>query len=65
MCSSKKVNTSGLPNANSKEKKIVPIVGRAADWRIYLQVMRLAKLLQPRVQWFAGLDRIVVRGMDK
>ena len=43
----------------------MPVVGRAADWRIDLQVMRLSELLQPRVQCFAEVDGIVIRGMNE
>jgi len=44
-----------LPNAHAKKGKVVPVVGREADWWIDLQMMRLAKLIQARVQCFAGL----------
>jgi hypothetical protein len=43
----------------------VPVIRSGADRRVDLQEMRLAKLLPPRIQVFAGVERIIVRGMNK
>ena len=43
----------------------MPIIGRATDWRVDLQPMWFAELLQPGVQFFAGVARIIVFSMDE
>src|SRR5208283_4572477 len=55
----------GLPNFHAEKGKGVPVVGSLPDWRIDLEQMRFAELLQLRVQRCARCDRVVIRGMNK
>src|SRR5215831_12162070 len=54
-----------FPNAHAEEGEIVPVIGCAADWRVNLQAVRSTKLHKPRIKCLTGVDRIVVRGMNK
>src|SRR5262249_19256072 len=55
----------GLPNAYSEEGKVVPVIGHAATSRIDLYAIWFAKPRQSRIQYFAWVERIIVRGMNK
>ena len=43
----------------------MPVIRRGTDWRVDFQEMRLAKLLPPRIHFFAGVQRIIVRGVNE